>query len=281
VSRLLLDLGPDAWVERCASTQELCRQRASEGAPEGTAVAAWEQSAGRGRNERPWHSPPGLGLWMSFVLRPVVDVALWPALTALTALSVAEAADDLLRGAGGPGGFQAAVKWPNDVWGIRGKLAGILAETAGGGLVVGVGLNLGQTVADFPPPLRDVASSLRIEGAVEPPPPARAALAVNECLTGNYRRYQNGDRSFLQDRLRGRFLRAGARVRVGWRGPDEPDRAVPVAEGLAVDIGPSGELVLEEGGQRLVVSSGEVLGWEHTDRGGVAPRPGGAGGGGG
>lgn len=244
-------------------------------------MAAWEQSAGRGRNERSWHSPPGLGLWMSFILRPVVEVAAWPALTALTALSAAEAADDLLRAAGGPARFRALVKWPNDVWGAHGKLAGILAETAGGGLVVGLGLNLGQTVEDFPAPLRTTASSLRMEGAVEPLPPVPAAMAFNERLTGNYRRYQSDDRSFLRERLRDRFLLAGARVRVGWRGPDAPDEAVLLAEGIAVDIGPAGELVLEEGGRSLVVSSGEVLGWEHADRGRTAQRPGGAGGGGG
>lgn len=264
MSQFLLRLGPAAWIDACPSTQEIGRRWAIEGAPEGTAVVARAQTAGRGREGRAWHSAPGLGLWLSFVLRPAFDPADWPALTALAALAAAEAGEELM----GTSSWHAAIKWPNDVYGRRGKIAGILAETAGGGLVVGLGLNLAHDPEDFPPHLRRSASSLRLEGMDPAPTPEEAARAFNRCLTWAYGRFQNGDRSFLRDGLCERFFLRGARVRVGSRGSEETDAPSILAEGEAVDVGAAGELVLEAAGLRRSVSSGEVVSWDFPPRAG-------------
>lgn len=241
----------------------MARDLAREGAAEGTVVIAGAQTAGRGRGERFWHSPKGLGLWMSFVLRPRVDPADWPALTALTALAAAEAIEGLYPAAPARHGappWSCAIKWPNDLYGRYGKLAGILAETAGPAVVVGLGLNLAQRAGDFPPELRQGASSLLREGFDPVPTAEIAAAALNERLTPAYRAFHNGERDFLRGGLLARFFLRGARVRVAWPGGD--------AEGTAVDLGPAGELILETAEGRRTMVAGEVASWSRRATGG-------------
>jgi BirA family transcriptional regulator, biotin operon repressor / biotin---[acetyl-CoA-carboxylase] ligase len=282
---LLLDLAGAVRLDSCRSTQEIVRGLARDGAPEGAVVMADAQVAGRGRGERSWHSPPGLGLWMSFLLRPRVDPADWPALTALTALATAEAIEGLHPAGSAPTGVPGAptagavvpspdspaaardprprwcgaIKWPNDLYGSRGKLAGVLAETAGPAVVIGLGLNLGQRAADFPPDLRKRASSLHLEGFEPVPSAESAARAVNDRLTAAYRAFQNGDRAFLREGLRARFFLRNARVRLAWPGGG--------AEGVAIDVGPAGELILQTAEGRSAFVAGEVAEWSRGDEG--------------
>jgi len=235
----------------CPSTQDLCRALASQGAPEGTVVRALEQTAGRGRCGRDWHSPAGQGLWMSFILRPKSDPSLWPALTALIALSTGEAIETL---AGSRCPWKASIKWPNDVFGLRGKLAGILAESSGGAVVAGLGVNVAQSEEDFSPEIRGRASSLRLEGFAPLPDPGELAHRFNDRLSRAYVRFEAGDRSFLREGLRERFFLRGTRVRIeGFTTP---------LEGVAVDIGTLGELLLETAEGLRTVSGGEVVRWE-------------------
>jgi BirA family biotin operon repressor/biotin-[acetyl-CoA-carboxylase] ligase len=142
----------------CLSTNDEAKRLARQGAPGGTAVVADAQTAGRGTRGRFWHSPPGLGLYLSIILRPPIhDPA---GLPLRAALAVREA----LREAAG---VAVEVEPPNDlVFGGR-KLGGILCESAfeGGNIefaIVGVGLNVGHGPGDFPPELADTAISLRI-----------------------------------------------------------------------------------------------------------------------
>lgn len=252
----LLDLAGAIRLKSCSSTQEIARRLALDGASEGTVVIAGAQTAGRGRSERSWHSPPGLGLWMSFLLRPRVGSADWPALTALTALATAEAIEGLHPPAPL---WSCAIKWPNDLYGLRGKLAGILAETAGSAVVIGLGLNLGQLVEDFPPDLRERASSLRREGFEPVPSAESAARAVNDRLTAGYRAFQNDDRAFLREGLRQRFFLRDAHVCLAWPGGG--------AEGVAVDLGPAGELILQTAEGPSAFVAGEVAEWSRRDGG--------------
>jgi BirA family biotin operon repressor/biotin-[acetyl-CoA-carboxylase] ligase len=130
------------------STNERARALAAGGAPHGTLVTADEQSAGRGRQGRTWTAPPRSALLMSLVLRDLRET-----LPLVAAVAVCEA----LR-------VEAAIKWPNDVW-VRGrKLAGILVEgrPQEGWAVVGVGVNV--RTSEFPPELRQTATSLLREG---------------------------------------------------------------------------------------------------------------------
>lgn len=261
-SRRLLSLDPFPTVPSCRSTQELCRALVLEGAPEGTTVSALEQTAGRGRGDRTWHSPAGLGLWMSLVLRPRKDPSEWPALTAWISLALAETLESL---PGAPPGWKAAIKWPNDVLGFKGKLAGILAETARDAVIVGLGLNLGQTEHDFLPELRRTASSLRLEGFDPVPEPALAAAHLNERLTWHYDRFQNGERDVLRAGLLERFYLREAWVQIECAG-----KAI---EGRAIGLGPAGELLLEAPGEAPVraVLSGQVMAYSLPSRGEDAP----------
>jgi BirA family transcriptional regulator, biotin operon repressor / biotin---[acetyl-CoA-carboxylase] ligase len=159
------------------STSDVAAALASGGAADGTVVLADEQTHGRGRTGRRWHSPAGAGLYLSAVLRPVptgepsAAPDAWPSLLTLAAgVALAEG----LRGATG---LPVQIKWPNDVVLVdqaaprasdRGwrKLAGILAEgSAQGGavehVVLGIGINLRP--ATLPAAIASQATSIEHE----------------------------------------------------------------------------------------------------------------------
>ena len=124
---------------------------------EGAVLVAEHQAAGRGRLDRVWTSPPRAGLTVSFLLRPDVPAARRGWLPLLTGVALAEAVGEVT-------GVRASLKWPNDLLAVDGrKLAGILAESTGTAVVVGVGLNVSTTESELP----DTGTSLgRILGAV-------------------------------------------------------------------------------------------------------------------
>jgi BirA family transcriptional regulator, biotin operon repressor / biotin---[acetyl-CoA-carboxylase] ligase len=136
------------WFESIGSTMIEARRD-----PErGRIVGAEHQTAGMGRHGRRWHSPPGQGLYVSFVL------AAQPAPVVMLALGLA------VRSAAGPGALanRADLRWPNDVLISGRKCAGILAQVEGDVLIAGVGINVGQT--QFPSDLDTPATSLELEG---------------------------------------------------------------------------------------------------------------------
>jgi len=243
-----------APLESVGSTQDLVRAAAEAGAPEGTTVRALEQTAGRGRGAHAWHSAPGLGLWMSFLLRPRVEMRYWPGLTAVVALATAEALEELAASAG-LSTWRAAIKWPNDLRGARGKLAGILAESAGGGVIFGLGVNLAHTERDFPEELRRQASSLRIEGLDPVPDGDQVARAIDARLGERYEQFQSGNREFLRAGLSARFFLRDARVRL------RESEGGATVEGVARELGELGELRLETPTGERTIWSGEVLDW--------------------
>ena len=250
---LLLHLDGREIVADCGSTQDLCRIRAREGAPEGTVVQALAQTAGRGREARSWHSPPGLGLYVSILLRPRADSARWPALTPLLSLALAESLEELAssRPAAALKRWNTSIKWPNDLYGERGKLAGVLAETEGTAVVAGIGLNLAQVEGDFPPALSGRASSLVLEGFAPAPDAAAVLEALNHRLTRAYAAFQNGTMEFLREGLLRRFRLRGARVTVAAGGT--------LVQGTAVDLGGLGELILDTPGGRRSILAGEAV----------------------
>lgn len=142
------------------STNLTARNLAEEGAPAYSIVVADEQRAGRGRRGRGWFSPPGLGLWFSIILRPqgLSPYRIAP-LTLVTAAVLARHLNDLYS-------TEIMVKWPNDLIATGKKIGGILTESkeiAKGEdylVIVGIGLNINQSRNDFPPELKDLATSL-------------------------------------------------------------------------------------------------------------------------
>lgn len=143
------------------STNDRLKEMA--GAPEFTCVVAGEQTAGRGRRARTWHSSPGDGLYLSVLLLPRTDSASKLPLIGLSA-SVAVAETLIERGVEG-----VDIKWPNDTLVNERKISGVLAEavSAGGAgtkstqLILGIGVNLNHR--SFPPELSETATSLAIE----------------------------------------------------------------------------------------------------------------------
>lgn len=130
------------------STMPLAHRLAAEGASDGTALLADEQTAGRGRRGRRWHAPPGSAILCSLILRPNLPP---PELFLLTAAVAA----GLCVGVERATGLRPRVKWPNDLLLDGGKLAGVLTESRflGSGLshaVVGFGLNVAVQPADVP-----------------------------------------------------------------------------------------------------------------------------------
>lgn len=141
--------------ESIDSTNLEAMRQAKAGAPEGLCIVAREQSAGRGRLDRTWHSPKDAGLYFSVILRPTIALSSWPLLTLMTALAVSES---LLKACG----LRTDIKWPNDLYVQNRKICGILAETvetvAGPAAVIGIGVNL--KAESFPTELRDQATSV-------------------------------------------------------------------------------------------------------------------------
>ena len=129
----------------CGSTNDEAARLARAGARHGTIVIAESQRAGRGRDGRAWQSPPGLGLYLSAVVRPPLPLALVPPMT----LAIGVALCDAIRTTGA----DAELKWPNDIL-VRGKkLAGVLVEAQSQGsrleaVIVGIGVNIRGALPD-------------------------------------------------------------------------------------------------------------------------------------
>jgi BirA family biotin operon repressor/biotin-[acetyl-CoA-carboxylase] ligase len=151
-------------LETVPSTNDAARALALQGAAHGTAVLAKEQTRGRGTKGRLWHSPAGLGLYSSFILRgPDGGPVPFPHLVPLAAGLAA--ADAVLE----TSGVECGLKWPNDIVHGGRKLGGILSEGVSGGaagdfVVVGIGLNVGHGPDDFPADIRAASTSIRIAG---------------------------------------------------------------------------------------------------------------------
>jgi BirA family biotin operon repressor/biotin-[acetyl-CoA-carboxylase] ligase len=153
-------LGADGWrvqvVARAGSTNALVADRARAGEPAGLVVVAEEQTAGRGRLDRSWVSPPRAGLTFSVLLRPDLPPASWGWLSLLAGVAVARAVRARAE-------VDAVLKWPNDVLVGGRKVCGLLAEAvAPDAVVIGIGLNVTTRPSELP---HDRASSLLLEGA--------------------------------------------------------------------------------------------------------------------
>ena len=165
------------WHAAVPSTMDVASALASAGAEAGVVMGTDQQTAGRGRRGRVWESPPGAGLYFSFIARPPASAnAALPLLTLAAGVAVRHGIHAAL-------GLAPDLKWPNDVMVGRRKLAGILAEglsvgTASQAVVIGVGVNLQP--ASYPPEVAARATSLEGElgRAVERGPVLAEVLAA-------------------------------------------------------------------------------------------------------
>jgi BirA family biotin operon repressor/biotin-[acetyl-CoA-carboxylase] ligase len=150
------------FFDRLDSTNRLGREYALQEAEEGLVILAESQTQGKGRRGRVWESPPGVNLYISVILRPVLPPDVAPQITLLAGVAGAKA---LVRASG----LEARLKWPNDIF-IQGKkVAGILAEMEMEGskirfVILGVGVNVNGGTAELSSDLQGKATSLRAEG---------------------------------------------------------------------------------------------------------------------
>ena len=244
--------GPVVVLASTGSTNADAAEQVREGAPEGFTVVADEQTIGRGRLDRSWHSPPGAGLAMSVVLRPVAPEPSWGWIPLLSGLAVVEALESQ--------GASCALKWPNDIvvdgdardgsGGPR-KLGGLLVERVEGALVVGIGVNV-DLRADEVPVAR--ATSTVLEGVA-----VRRERLVVDVLGAMRRHYLlwhsrpgTPGRGGLADAYAGRCLTLGRQVRALLPG----DR---VEEGTAYALDGDGRLLLRRAdGTTVPVSAGDL-----------------------
>lgn len=159
-SALQRALAPQGWrlevLPEVGSTNAVVAERARAGEPEGLVVVTEHQTAGRGRHDRTWTSPPRAGLTLSVLVRPSLPARSWTWLPLLTGLAVATAVREQT-------GLDAVLKWPNDVLLEGRKTCGVLAEVpVAGAAVLGIGLNVTTRRDELP---HDGATSLRLAGA--------------------------------------------------------------------------------------------------------------------
>jgi BirA family transcriptional regulator, biotin operon repressor / biotin---[acetyl-CoA-carboxylase] ligase len=215
---------PRVHLRVADSTNERAKELALSGAPHGTLVTADEQTAGRGRQGRVWTAPPRSALLMSLVLREFESV-----LPLATAVAICDALP-----------IECEIKWPNDVWYERRKLAGILVEgrPQEGWAVLGVGLNV--STDSFPPEISETATSLARAGLQLTP-----ELVLPGLLAALERRLDAPADEILSawsklDALRGEPVR--------WE----------AGEGTAAGIDRSGALVVDTSQGRVALDAGEV-----------------------
>ena len=231
-----------------ASTNDLALGLAADADAEGTVVIADQQTAGRGRLGRVWHSPPGTGLYVSIVLRPrstvTGDDRATTLLTLAAGLALSEAVEEVTA-------LAPDIKWPNDLLIGRRKLAGILAESASSDLahiVLGYGINVGA--ASLPADVDARASSLESElgRAVD-----RAALcaATVVAIAQRYRDLMAGRFDAILDAWRTRSPSSrGSRVR--WT------TSAGAHAGVTVGIDERGALLVRAGDRIERIVGGEV-----------------------
>lgn len=147
-------------VEEARSTNDIAWEAFEHGAAEGFVIFAERQTAGRGQYGRRWESAPHKGLWFSVLLRPPITLSESPQLTSLLATV---ACTTIVKETG----CAASIKAPNDIYLADRKIAGVLVEgrTASDGsyvAVAGLGVNVNQTLNDFPAELQTTAGSLRM-----------------------------------------------------------------------------------------------------------------------
>lgn len=257
-----LPLGGIRYFERTGSTNDDAARWIEEGAPDWALVVADQQTAGRGRMGRTWHTPPRASLAFSLVLYPDQEGAyVMPRLTALGALAVCDALHTLY-------GLMPKIKWPNDVLLERRKVSGVLVETQWSGsqlsaMILGIGINVAPSSVMGDSRLRFPATCVEsVTGhAVD-----RHDL-LHEVLANLLEwRPRLGSQAFLQaweERLafRGEWVQVSPGQSPGKDGlpKDLEGLPVPVHEGQVIGLAPDGSLRLRtRSGETVMIHVGEV-----------------------
>lgn len=235
------------FLEEIDSTNQEAIRRAEQGEASGLVLVADFQTRGRGRLGRTWSAKPKNSLLASVLLRPAIaseHLGLIPILSGVAlALSIEEIA-----------GFKPGLIWPNDLFGKKGKMAGILVESAleKGQLkfvVIGAGVNLAQTKEDFPLEIRPRASSISEESG-KIVSRDRILFVYLDHLGFWLKSLEKGEFSRIVEKYSEFDIIKGSQVRV-LTGGDE-------MTGIASGIDLQGRLKLQSRGKKLSFSAGEI-----------------------
>ena len=239
--------GRIVYFDATDSTNVQAKRLAEAHAPHGTLVVSDRQDGGKGRRGRSWASPSGVGIWMSLILRPEIAPSSASMLTLAAALAVREGIREET-------GLSPLIKWPNDLVLNGKKICGILTEMSTELMeiqyvITGIGINVNQR--EFPPEIRDTATSLSLEAGRSF---RRSSLiaAILKAFEKDYTAFlKTGDLSLLLEEYNACLVNRGKEVCI--LDPSGEYRAV--AEG----IDESGSLLvtLPDGTRREIIS-GEV-----------------------
>ena len=143
------------------STNTDAETLAFNGAPEGTIVIAENQTKGRGRMDRTWFSPEGMGIYLSIILRPHIKLSDAPKLTITSAVVLADVLINKYN-------INVQIKWPNDILVNGKKLSGILTSlnidvNSENFVIVGMGINVNTLPHSMPEDIKNIATSIIIE----------------------------------------------------------------------------------------------------------------------
>jgi len=235
-------------LESVTSTNTVLREEAAKGAPEGCVIAADEQTAGKGRLGRSFHSAAGSGVYFSLLLRPAYSIQDAALITSAAAVAAAHAIRDVF-------GILPGIRWVNDLLISDKKVCGILTETSlniqSGAIesaVLGIGINIIAPEGGYPDEIAGVAGAITDKRDVGKN--KRCAL-IAAVLDGFWEYYMDlPKRSFIED-YRALSVVTGKDICILSSGEKIP------AFALGID-GDCGLIVRYANGDVAVLHSGEV-----------------------
>lgn len=236
------------WYDTITSTNDVLKQMAQSGAPEGTVLIAGHQTEGRGRRGRSFLSPADVGIYLSALIRPNCKPEQLMHLTCAAAEAMCDAVEQ-------SAGFRPRIKWTNDLVYKKRKLSGILTElgfNANGTVdyaVIGIGINCCQRPEDFSPEIRSIAGSLAMVSGSQIDR-AKVAAAMTDALAAMNQNLLVNKAAIL-DAYRKDCMTIGQSVSIV--------RGDEIKRGTALDVDDDGALIVRyDSGEIAAVNSGEV-----------------------
>ncbi len=215
-------------------------------APEGTAVIADSQTAGRGRLQRQWHSPAGVNLYTSVILKPEFETFRASQIPLMGGVAVARVLEHYCPG--------ITLKWPNDVMIREKKVCGILSQAKISAdkinfIVLGIGINVNIDSHQFPVDILDIATSLAMETG--------ATISCQELIISLYENLEKCYKQLLQKGfgpIKQEWLRLapmiGRHIKIVFKNEE--------IEGTAADLDDNGSLILMTAENREIkISAGD------------------------
>lgn len=234
-------------LPQVTSTNDYAFQLARNGAADGCVIRADEQTDGKGRRGRRWHSEKGYGLWLSLILRPDLPTHEAGLIPFFASLAVHQAIETYFK-------ISADLKWPNDLLIQHKKICGILSEvdirhSKLNFIILGIGINLKQKLTDFPQELRDIAGSIGMFTKQNIEINAFFAQLLSDLNFYYSKLQQYGFKPILEDwKSKCRFLKQVVTLKSG------SENLIGIFE----DLLPDGAMLFRQNGETIKLTSAEL-----------------------